>query len=205
MSDGKKRCFGEGDGKEFYREYHDREWGIPVHDDKHLFEMLILEGAQAGLSWETVLKKRVGYQKAFHRFNPAKVAAMTDEELESIDLVMLDLKTWNPERHRRLTGMDVAPVLEFARRLAARGRPVWLRYVLVPGLTDDAQDITPIARFAAGLDNVERVDVLPFHQMGRFKWKELKLNYVLEKVAPPTTELIERVCGQFRAEGLNTY
>lgn len=76
------RCFGGQPGKEFYAEYHDHEWGVPVHDDRHLFEMLILEGVQAGLSWEIVLKKRPAFRKAFHRFNPAKVAAMTDEELE---------------------------------------------------------------------------------------------------------------------------
>lgn len=81
-TDGKKRCFGYAAGKEFYADYHDNEWGIPVHDDRHLFEMLILEGAQAGLSWETILKRRDGYRKAFHRFDPAKVASMKDEELE---------------------------------------------------------------------------------------------------------------------------
>ncbi len=77
-----KRCFGSD--KDFYADYHDNEWGIPVHDDQHLFEMLILEGAQAGLSWETVLKKREGYRKAFYNFDPKKVAKMTDEELESL-------------------------------------------------------------------------------------------------------------------------
>ncbi len=78
----RKRCFGDQPGKEFYAEYHDKEWGIPVHDDRHLFEMLILEGAQAGLSWETILKRRQGYRKAFHGFDPVKVASMTDKELE---------------------------------------------------------------------------------------------------------------------------
>jgi DNA-3-methyladenine glycosylase I len=82
--DGKKRCFGGQPGKEFYAEYHDKEWGIPVHNDKHLFEMLILEGAQAGLSWETILKRRQGYRKAFHGFDPIKVAAMSDDQLEAL-------------------------------------------------------------------------------------------------------------------------
>lgn len=82
--DGKRRCFGGGLGKEFYGDYHDREWGIPVHDDQLLFEMLILEGAQAGLSWETILKRRAGYKKAFHNFDPIKVASMKDEELEAL-------------------------------------------------------------------------------------------------------------------------
>lgn len=80
--DGKKRCFGGQAGKEFYGEYHDKEWGIPNHDDRHLFEMLILEGAQAGLSWETVLKKRLAYRQAFYQFDPFKVAEMSDEELD---------------------------------------------------------------------------------------------------------------------------
>lgn len=79
-----KRCFGDQPGKEFYAVYHDQEWGRPVHDDQHLFEMLILEGAQAGLSWETILKRRDAYRQAFHSFNPKKVAAMTDDELNNL-------------------------------------------------------------------------------------------------------------------------
>jgi pyruvate formate lyase activating enzyme len=127
---------------------------------------------------------------------------LSDAELETIDLVLLDIKTWDDQRHRRIAGMDIGPTLDFARRLAARRRPVWVRFVLVPGLTDDAADIAQLARFAAGLGNVERVDVLPFHQMGRFKWKELKLNYTLDDVEPPTIEAVERACALFRAEGL---
>lgn len=82
--DNKTRCFGGLAGKEFYTEYHDHEWGVPSHDDQHLFEMLILEGAQAGLSWETILKRREGYRKAFQQFDPLKVASMTDEELQDL-------------------------------------------------------------------------------------------------------------------------
>jgi len=130
---------------------------------------------------------------------------LTDEELETINLVLLDIKTWDPERHRRLTGNDVGPVLAFARRLAARKRPVWLRFVLVPGLTDDPADIAAIARFTAGLGNVERVDVLPFHQMGRYKWKELGIDYELQDVKPPSFGEIDRACAQFRAVGLKAY
>lgn len=83
-TDGKYRCFGGESGREFYAHYHDTEWGIPCHDDRHLFEMLILEGAQAGLSWETILKRREGYRRAFHNFDPRRVAEMTDEELEKL-------------------------------------------------------------------------------------------------------------------------
>jgi pyruvate formate lyase activating enzyme len=130
---------------------------------------------------------------------------LTDSELETIDLVLLDIKTWNPERHVRLTGMDVGPTIEFARRLANRKRAVWLRFVLVPGLTDDMSDIAQIAEFSAGLGNVSRVDVLPFHQLGRYKWKKLGLSYTLDSVEPPSVDLVERTCGIFRDAGLNAY
>ena len=130
---------------------------------------------------------------------------LSDEELEVISLVLLDMKTWDPVRHKRLTGMDVGPTKEFAQRLAARRRPVWLRYVLVPGLSDDPEDIKQIAAFAASLGNVERVDVLPFHQMGRYKWERLGLDYGLKDTNPPTPELIARTVAIYRSEGLKAY
>jgi pyruvate formate lyase activating enzyme len=130
---------------------------------------------------------------------------LTDTELCLIDLVLLDLKAWDPGRHRRLTGMDIAPTLEFARRLASLRKPAWLRFVLVPGLTDDPGEIAAIAEFAAGLGIVERVDVLPFHQMGRFKWKALGLEYALGDVAPPDAAAVERACALFRNAGLDAY
>ena len=127
---------------------------------------------------------------------------LDDADLDAIDLVLLDMKAWDPERHRNLTGQDNAPTLEFARRLASRRKAIWLRFVLVPGLTDDPDEVAGIARFAAGLGNVERVDVLPFHQMGRFKWKKLDRRYALEDTRTPSVEEVERVCAAFRAEGL---
>jgi pyruvate formate lyase activating enzyme len=137
--------------------------------------------------------------------NGALGSRLTDAELEQIDLVLLDIKGWDPDRHRRLTGMDIGPTLDFARRLAGGKRPIWVRFVFVPGLTDRDDDIAQIAAFSAGLGNVERVDVLPFHQMGRFKWKELKYNYTLEDVQPPSLETVEKVCMQFRVEGLKAF
>jgi pyruvate formate lyase activating enzyme len=137
--------------------------------------------------------------------NGAFGARLSDADLENIDLVLLDLKSWDPELHRRLTGMEVGPVLNFARRLAACRIPIWVRFVLVPGLTDDSENIAQIAKFSANLGNVKRVDVLPFHQMGRFKWKELRLNYTLEDVQPPGSEAVEHACAQFRGVGLKAY
>lgn len=128
--------------------------------------------------------------------------ANADEDvLAHTDLVLLDIKAWNPERYRALTGGELRPTLEFAERLAALRKPVWLRYVLVPGLTDNREDIAALSRHAARLGNVERVDVLPFHQMGRFKWDELKLDYTLKDIPEPTAELAEQVRGIFRREG----
>jgi len=128
-----------------------------------------------------------------------------DEEMDTIDLVLLGIKTWDRSKHLRLTGKDIANTLELARRLAARRTPIWVRFVLVPGLTDDWEDVSQIAHFAAGLGNVERVEVLPFHQLGRFKWQRLGLDYALTDVKPPSPELIEQACDIFRAEGLQAF
>lgn len=102
----KTRCPWVGVGKPFYEAYHDDEWGVPVHDDRRHFEMLILEGAQAGLSWETVLKKRAAYRHVFHEFDPEKVAAMTDEALESAlqnpGIIRNRLKVYATRRNARI-------------------------------------------------------------------------------------------------------
>jgi pyruvate formate lyase activating enzyme len=130
---------------------------------------------------------------------------LSDAELETIDLVLLDIKTCNPELHQRVTGMEVGPTLEFARRLAAGRRPMWVRFVLVPGLTDDPADVADIASFAAALGNVRRVDVLPFHQLGRYKWEKLGLEYTLGDVAPASVEEADNACAVFRGAGLKAY
>ena len=127
---------------------------------------------------------------------------VTDADLGTIDLVMLDLKTWDRDRHIALVGTDNAPCHAFARRLAQLRRPVWVRYVLVPGLTDDPEDIAKTAEFAGSLGNVARVDVLPFHQMGRSKWERLGLEYTLKNTQPPTVANVERTIGLFRNAGL---
>ena len=130
---------------------------------------------------------------------------LSDEELASLNLVLLGIKTWGAERHKDLTGVDIEPTLAFARRLAARRIPVWVRFVLVPGLTDAPDIASGIAAFAASLGNVERVEVLPFHQLGKFKWERLGLEYTLSDVAAPTPQAAERVCQIFRAAGLKAY
>ena len=127
---------------------------------------------------------------------------LSDAELDTIDLVLLGIKTWDPARHLALTGKEIEPTLEFARRIAARRKPLWIRFVLVPGLTDDLDDLARTAEFASGLGTVERVEVLPFHQMGRYKWERLGLEYSLANVDPPDSEAVERACDVFRKFGL---
>jgi pyruvate formate lyase activating enzyme len=130
---------------------------------------------------------------------------LSDQDLNSIDLVMLGIKTWGNARHRQLTGMDLEPTLAFARRLAALRKKIWVRFVLVPGLTDDPDDLSNIAEFASELGNVERVEVLPFHQLGKFKWHQLGVQYALEHAQAPTAEQAEQACAIFRAKGLKAY
>jgi len=121
--------------------------------------------------------------------------------LSEIDLVLLDIKSSDPETYRRTTARDLAPTLRFAERLASLSKPVWVRFTLVPGETDDAANVDGIARFVAPMKNVQWVEVQPFHQMGSFKWKALGLEYKLENTQPPSRELVNRVIEQFRAAG----
>lgn len=121
--------------------------------------------------------------------------------LEQVDLVLLDIKSGDPATYHRLTGADLAPTLHFAERLAAMGKPVWIRYVLVPGLTDNPAHIRAVARFVAPMPNVEWVEILPFHQMGAFKWHALGLDYKLEGKPAAPADLTERVVRQFRDNG----
>ena len=124
------------------------------------------------------------------------------EMIRDIDLVLLDIKSWDPELYLRLTEKELQPTLNFARKLAENRRPVWLRYVLVPGMTDVPEHIDGMACFAASLGNIERVDVLPFHQLGKSKWKELGLDYKLENAKPPSQEELQRAIGIFKHRGL---
>ena len=129
----------------------------------------------------------------------------TDQELQDIDLHILDIKGGDAATFEKVCGHPLKPTLEFARRLAALQRPAWIRFVLVPGLTDGHDNVEKLADIAAGLKNVERVEILRFHQMGRDKWHKLGIPYELEKFEPPNAELTERVRGQFRSRGLTVY
>jgi len=121
--------------------------------------------------------------------------------LSAVDLFLLDIKSSNPDTYRRVTGRNLAPTLRFAERLASLAKPVWGRFTLVPGQTDDPENVEGIARFVAPMKNVEWVEVQPFHKMGEFKWKSLGLEYKLASTEPATKEVVNRVIEQFRSAG----
>ncbi len=126
----------------------------------------------------------------------------SDAMLADIDLVLLDIKSFDPEIYRRLTGVELQPTLDFAQRLDRLGRNMWIRFVVVPGLTDAPANVEGLADFVASLQRVERVEVIPFHKMGEFKWEALGLNYQLGDVQPPTPESMIRVQRAFSSRGL---
>ena len=129
---------------------------------------------------------------------------LTDDELRNIDLVILDMKGFTRAQHERVTGgMHNEDVLELCNRLSALKRPMWLRYVLVPGLTDIPEEMEAIADFGMSLGVIERVEILPFHQMGRYKWERLGLDYQLENTEPPTRDGVANAVEIFRSAGLD--
>ena len=130
---------------------------------------------------------------------------ITDAQLLDIDLQLLDVKSGDPETYLRVTEQPLEPTLVYARRLSELRRPVWGRFVLVPGLTDDFDNVEKVADIFAAIKSIERVEVLRFHQMGMDKWQKLGLHYKLAEVEAPSHELAERVRQQFRSRGLTVF
>ena len=129
-----------------------------------------------------------------------------DALLDVTDLVLLDIKSGDPATYRRVTGTGrLAPTVRFAHRLAERGTPIWVRFVLVPGLTDDIANVDAVADIAAGMSTVERVEVLPFHRLGAAKYAALGLSFPLADTPPPSAGLLSRVRRQFADRGLTVY
>jgi pyruvate formate lyase activating enzyme len=124
-----------------------------------------------------------------------------DKFLSVLDLVLLDIKSGDPDTYKRATGRDQAPTLRFAERLAAIGKPVWVRFTLVPGLTDDPDNVEKLAKFVAPMKNVEWVEVQPFHQLGAFKWKAMGKEYKEANTPSASPDLVKRVVAQFQAAG----
>ncbi len=132
-------------------------------------------------------------------------ARATGQLLADTDLVLLDIKSFDVNTYRKLTGGELAPTLNFATRLDRLGVPMWIRYVLVPGWTDDLESVDALARFVAGLGAVERVDVLPFHKLGAAKYEALGVPFPLRDNPVPEPALIESVRDCFRGRGVQAY
>ncbi|WP_371616284.1 pyruvate formate-lyase-activating protein [Streptomyces sp. NBC_00454] len=130
-------------------------------------------------------------------------ARATDALLRDVDLVLLDIKSWDRETYKKVTSRPLEPTLDFARRLADLGKEVHLRFVLVPGLTDARENIEGVAAFAGTLGNVSRVDVLPFHKLGESKWEALDMKFTLHDTPSPTAGQIAEAKAVFAAQGLN--
>jgi pyruvate formate lyase activating enzyme len=131
-------------------------------------------------------------------------ARADDDLLANTDLVLLDIKSWHPATYRTVTGgAEVRPTLDFARRLSDRGIAMWIRFVLVPDLTDEPSNVAGIAEFVADLNGVDRVEVLPFHRLGQHKYAALGLPFPLADTEPPSAALVARVREQFTACGLS--
>ncbi|MED4988289.1 pyruvate formate lyase-activating protein [Geobacillus sp. NFOSA3] len=114
-----------------------------------------------------------------------------NELLSYTDLILLDLKHIDEKKHRKLTGKTNQHILQFARFLSEKNVPVWIRHVLVPTITDDPNDLRSLAAFIRTLNNVEKIEILPYHKLGVYKWKALGLKYPLEGIEPPSEESVE--------------
>ena len=133
-------------------------------------------------------------------------ARLTDEDLENIDLVLLGVKSGDEETYRTVTGRQLAPTIKFGDRLSAIDKPVWVRFVVVPGLTDSPENVRNVADIVGRwTNNVQRVEVLPFHNMGADKWHDLGMKYNLEDTKPPKAEDVEKIRNVFRAKGLEVH
>ncbi|WIM72463.1 pyruvate formate-lyase-activating protein [Corynebacterium suedekumii] len=130
---------------------------------------------------------------------------LSDEDLANIDLVLLDIKSGDEATYTEVTTRELQPTIDFGDRLAAAGKPVWVRFVLVPGLTDAPENVESVADIVARWPNVERVEVLPSHNMAADKWRELGMNYRLADTKPPTAESLAATREIFRSRGITTY
>lgn len=174
------------DRAERYRDYWGREGGITVSGGEALLQMdfltaLFEEAHRRGINTclDTAAQPFTREEPFFSRFQRL---------MQSTDLILLDLKHMDPERHRWLTGHTNENILDCARWLSDAGVPVWIRHVLVPGITDDEAHLRSMRRFIDTLQNVKKVEVLPYHTLGVQKWAKMGLNYSLADVPVPSAD-----------------
>lgn len=118
--------------------------------------------------------------------------------LKKCDLVLLDIKSYNKDTYKRLTGANLAPTLKTMDFLNKNNVETWVRFVLVPDLTDDIDEVESLSKYLNGFDNIKKIEVLPFHKLGEYKWSELDLDYQLADTDEPTTEHLKKVTDIFK-------
>lgn len=128
-----------------------------------------------------------------------------DELLADVDIVMLDIKSGLPETYKQLTNVEIDNTLKFAKRLSDMGKPVWIRFVLVPDLTDAPDNLRAVAKIVNSIKTVERFDILPFHKMGEHKWAELDKKYELSDTPAPTDEQVKTARDIFTECGVDVF
>ena len=121
------------------------------------------------------------------------------------DLVLLDIKEINEAQHKIVTSQTNKNILACAQYLSEIGKPVWIRHVLVPGLTDRDEDLIELGKFVKTLKNVDKFEILPYHTMGEFKWRELGIPYSLEGVKPPTAARVKNAKELMDTESYQDY
>jgi len=127
----------------------------------------------------------------------------SDELIENTDLFLLDIKSGLSDIYKKVTNVELDKTLQFADRLSRMNKAIWIRFVLVPGLTDSEENIEAVAKIVSGIKTVERVDILPFHKMGEYKWKELGLKYELWDTEQPEKEDVQRAIAIFEKFGVH--
>ncbi|MCD7928769.1 MAG: pyruvate formate lyase-activating protein [Clostridiales bacterium] len=171
-----------------YRNYWGKQGGVTVSGGEPLLQLDFLTAFFALAKEKGVHTVLDTAGNPFTRGEP--FFSRFRQLMEVTDLVMLDLKQTDPAAHKALTGWDNDNILDMARYLSDTGKPMWVRRVLVPGLTDDPAELTRLKAFLDSLNTVERVEILPYHTLGTFKWDNLGIPYPLEGVPTPTEEQV---------------
>ena len=173
-----------------YRPYFGENGGVTVSGGEPLLQ---LDFVSEVFRLARAKKVQTALDTSAQPFAPdnAEWMARFDRLLENTDLVILDLKEIDDEKHKKLTGHSNKNILAMAQYVAARGVDLWIRHVLVPGLTDDADGLRQLGAFIKTLPTVRRVEILPYHTLGLFKWQNLGIPYPLDGVRVPTAEEVE--------------
>lgn len=173
---------------ERYRDYWGAEGGITVSGGEALLQLDFLTELFSEAKRRSISTCLDTSAQPFSRKEP--FFSKFERLMQLTDTVLLDIKHIDDEAHRQLTGHSNRNILDCARHLSDKAIPVWIRHVLVPSITDNDGQLQRLNLFLRTLNNIERIEVLPYHTLGTYKWKQLDIPYTLEGVQPPTQERV---------------